>query len=112
MDFLDITLNLATSTYKPYMKPNSIPLYVHKNSYHPPSILNNIPDSIIKRLSNISSNETIFNEASPPYQEALQKSGYEYQLKYVPHKQLANDSKRKRSRNITWFNPPNSDSLF
>lgn len=93
------------------MKPNSIPLYVHKNSNHPPSILNNIPDSINKRLSNISSNETIFNEASPPYQEALQKSGYEYQLKYAPHKQLANDSKRKRSRNITWFNPPYSDRV-
>ena len=39
VDFLDITLNLTTRTYKPFMKPNNTPLYVHSQSNHPPSIL-------------------------------------------------------------------------
>ena len=93
------------------MKPNNTPLYVHINSNHPPSIINNIPDSINKRLSNISSNETIFNNASPPYQEALQKSGYDYTLKYAPHKRQDFDTNRKRSRNVTWFNPPYNNNV-
>ena len=34
--FLDITLDLKTGTYKPYMKENDIPLYVQSGSNHPP----------------------------------------------------------------------------
>ncbi|KAJ8037403.1 hypothetical protein HOLleu_18211 [Holothuria leucospilota] len=56
VNFLDITLDLRTSTYKPYVKPN-IPLYVHKQSNHPPLIIKNIPESINRRLSNISSDK-------------------------------------------------------
>ena len=40
VNFLDINMNLSTGIYKAYMKPNDSPLYVHKNSNHPPSILN------------------------------------------------------------------------
>ena len=31
-------LDLTTGTYKLFMKPNNTPLYVHKDSNHPPSI--------------------------------------------------------------------------
>ena len=41
--FLDIQLDLETDTYKPYMKPNSAPVYVNKESNHPRSVLENIP---------------------------------------------------------------------
>ena len=109
VDFLDITLDLPSATYRPFMKPNNSPLYVHKDSNHPPSIINNIPESINKRLSNISSNEELFNNAAPPYQDALRKSGYNYELKYNP--QRSNNNKRKRTRNIVWFNPPYSDNV-
>ena len=43
VNFLDVNLNLETNTYKPYMKPNDSPVYVHAQSNHPPSILQNIP---------------------------------------------------------------------
>ena len=73
IDFLDITMNLKTGEHKPYMKPNNTPLYVHKQSNHPSNIIKNIPESINRRLSNISSNEKIFKKAIPPYQDALKK---------------------------------------
>ena len=75
VNFLDVNLNLENGTYKPFMKPNDKPTYVHAQSNHQPSILRNIPKSVNRRLSSISSNETIFNEACKPYQEALDSSG-------------------------------------
>ena len=63
-------------------KPNDTPLYVHSKSNHPPNILKNIPLSVNKRLSNISANETVFEEAAQPYQEALDWGGYTHKLKF------------------------------
>ena len=74
VNFLDINLNLDTGIYRPYMKPNDSPLYVNKNSNHPRGILENIPHSVNRRLSMISSNKEVFDLASPPYQDALRKS--------------------------------------
>ena len=34
VDFLDVTLN-TDGTFKPYMKPNNIIKYVHRDSNHP-----------------------------------------------------------------------------
>ena len=53
------------------------------NSNHPSCITRNIPLAVNKRLSEISSNERIFTKAAPPYQEALDKSGYKFNLKYA-----------------------------
>ena len=111
VDFLDITMDLQTSTYKPYTKPNNTPLYVHRESNHPPSIIKNIPESINRRLSTISSNEAIFDEAAPTYQKALDNSGYNFKLKYNPPQPTDNTTKRSRKRNITWFNPPYSQNV-
>ena len=41
VNFLDITLNLATESYKPYHKPGETINYVHVDSNHPPSIIKN-----------------------------------------------------------------------
>ena len=120
VNFLDVNLDLTTHTYKPYMKPNQTPLYVHKSSNHPPHILKNIPLSIERRLSKISANEKVFNEAIPPYQKSLRESGYDHVLKFNPPNQNLNPNssqsqpnpsqprKRARKRHITWFNPPYS----
>ena len=109
-NFLDITMDMQTGEYKPYMKPNNRPLYIHKEGNHPPSIIKNIPENINKRLTAISSNEAVFKKAAPIYQEALQRSGYTYELKYQPSTNINKHQKakeeRKRHRNITWFNPP------
>ena len=46
--FIDIQFNLKTKSYKPYMKPNSVPVYVDKNSNHPSQILKELPKTIGK----------------------------------------------------------------
>ena len=110
VDFLDVTLNLTDSTYKPYHKANDEICYIHKESNHPPSITKQLPISIETRLSKLSSNEKVFNESVPIYQEALDKSGYKDQLTF--QKTSTNDTQRRqRKRNILWFNPPFSKSV-
>ena len=42
-DFLDATLNLNSGKFWPYRKPKDNPLYINKNSNHPPSIKKQIP---------------------------------------------------------------------
>ena len=37
VNFLDITLNLADGSYKPYRKPNNQPLYINSHSNHAPT---------------------------------------------------------------------------
>ena len=95
--------------FRPYMKPNSNPTYVHKDSNHPKGILQNIPHSVNRRLSSISSNKEVFDSAIPPYQEALKKSGYDYTLNFDPPNR--NEKPKNRSRNITYFNPPYSQNV-
>ena len=83
VNYLDATFNLSNSTYRPYHKPNDEISYIHKESNHPPSIIRQLPILIEKRLSELSSNEKIFKEAIPIYQDALKKSGYQYNLQYT-----------------------------
>ena len=97
VDFLDITFDLENETFQPYTKPGNVPQYVHKMSDHPPSIIKNIPESVNRRLSSISSNEQIFNAAIPQYQEAIKKSGYDYILRYDPQASIPSAKKKKRS---------------
>ena len=106
VNFLDVALNLNTGKFKPYTKPLSIPLYVHSQSNHPPNIIRNIPAAINRRLSSISSDQAIFNEAVPPYQEALTKSGYMHQLEFKPPPQGPPPQKCMQRRNVVSFNPP------
>ena len=99
-----MTLNLENETYRPYLKPNNTILYVNVGSNHPPNILKNIPDSVNKRLNNISKNQEIFEESIGPYQEALDKAGYSYKLHF--NRTCHRGNHRRRTRNIIWFNPP------
>ena len=107
LEFLDITLDLRRAIYKPYKKPNSSLTYIHKQSNHPHSIVKNLPKSIKKCLSINSKNAQIFNEACPPYTEALKKNGYNTNLQFDRTCTDKNNEKNKtRRRKITWFNPP------
>ena len=65
VNYLDVTLNLNDGSYRPYKKPNDETNYIHVNSDHPPSILKQLPVSIEKRLSSLSSSKEIFEEAAP-----------------------------------------------
>ena len=101
-----LLLDLDEETYEPYNKPQNIPQYVHKLSNHPPAVIRNIPESVNKRLSSISSSERMFQKAAPLFQESLDRSGYNYKLKYEPQVNTPRPKKRGRKRHILWFNPP------
>ena len=111
MNFLDVTLDLQSGKHYPFTKEGNVPLYIHKKSNHPPSILKNIPDSINKRLSEISSDQECFDNAKTVYQEALNKSGYNYNLCYKESHNATQQSRRNRPRNILWYNPPCSKNV-
>ena len=82
VNFLDVTFDLYNNSFQPYRKPNDTPQYIHKDSNHPQHIINNIPKAIEKRLNEISSSADLFNNSKPIYQNALNKSGYKYNLNY------------------------------
>ena len=112
VNYLDITLNLETGLFKPYSKPNNTVHYVHKKSNHPPSVIKNLPKNINNRLSKISASEEIFDAAIPQYQEALEKSEHEHVLKFQQtNQEQPKKGKRKRNRNVCWYNPPYSHSV-
>ena len=109
VNFLDVTLDLNTGTFKPFSKPNSQPIYIHVDSNHPPKIIERIPKMISDRISGISSSKEIFERAAPFYDNALQQSGHKSKLSYTTSK--PNNTKRNRKRKITWFNPPYSANV-
>ena len=108
VDYLDITLDLMTGLHRPFVKPNTKPLYVHSQSNHPKSILKNIPANVNKRLSMLSSNEEVFISSTKSHQKALEASGYDHKLKYEKQdlSTMNQKKKKKRTRRIHWFNPP------
>ena len=107
IDFLDLTFDLNTGTYKTFNKPNNTPLYVHKQSSHPPNISKNIPLNVNNRLSSNSSNKELFEETAAPFQQALKNSGYDHKLVFED-KSTQVKKKRFRKRNTIYFNPPYS----
>ena len=82
LNYLDITFNLNGCTYRPYQKPDNIIQYIHFESNHPSNIIKQIPKIIEKRVSQLSSNEKIFNESAPFYEDKIHQSGYQQKLKY------------------------------
>ena len=84
VNFLDVNLDLSSGEFKVYMKPNDTPLYVHSQSNHPKKVLDNIPLAVNDRLNRISANKNVFDAATPPFQEALIKSGYNHKLTFNP----------------------------
>ena len=112
VNFLDVTLDLRSGKYWPYTKEGNIPLYVHRKSNHPPSILKNIRKSINKWLSENSSDRECFGTAQNKYisRGTRQKlSVYRYDLSY---KVTPSQTRRRtRQRNIILFNPPYSRNV-
>ena len=108
-DFLDIILDLSTDSYRPHMKDNNKPVYIHSKSNHPPNIKRQLPVNIAKRISDLSSNELIFHREKLPYQQALHEAGYNVNLDYTPPPPpppTTTQRRRTRSRKTIYFNPP------
>ena len=77
VNYLDVTFHLNDHIYRPYQKPDSTIQYTHVESNHPPNIIRYIPKTIEKYLSQLSSNEEIFNELAPFYEGKLQQLYYQ-----------------------------------
>ena len=110
VNFLDVTLDLNTASYQPYRKPNDDPIYINRLSNHPPTILKNIPQSIERKISELSSSEEAFYKTAPVFNVALKSAGYDYDIEYqdtLPTRQR----KKTRSRKIIWYNPPFSKNV-
>ena len=62
-----------------------------------------------KRISQLSSSKTIFENEAVIYDTALKNAGYDTKLEYTETQKKQTSKKRKR--NILWFNPPWSDTV-
>ena len=92
-------------------------MYIHKDSNHPPSITKHLPAAINRRISSLSSDEQTFNSVAPTYDNALKQSNYKTTLQYTTTEtpptteSQSKSEKRKRTRNIIWFNPSYSKNI-
>ena len=105
VDYLDVTLNLNDGTHKAFRKPDDETRYIHVESDHPPSITKQLPISIEKRISDLSSSKKMFEQSKQHYQNALNVSGYTYKLEYKPS-DTTSVKNRRRKRKVIWFTPP------
>ena len=79
--------------------------YINVQSNHPPNVIKHIPISIANRISTLSCNNEEYRKVIPAYSAALEESGHKPTMT-PPLPTHAGRSKRNRSRNILWFNPP------
>ena len=61
VDFFNVTFNLKTEFCQPFSKPNNELKYIDINSNEPPQVLKQLPKSIKKRLSKMSSSKEIYD---------------------------------------------------
>ena len=82
-NFLDIMLNWKIKNLHPTERQTTNqPLYFDSRLNHPPYILKQIPISIIKHISSLSSVQESFDECTPFYESALKHSNYNLSLEY------------------------------
>ena len=107
-DFLDLYLDLKNNSYRPFRKDNRKIQYINAESNHPQSI-QQLPNMISKRISNLSCSKEVFEKESPVYNDALRTAGYSTNVQFNDPSIPSDSSvkkKRRRTRNIIWFNPP------
>ena len=98
-NFLDITLNLATESYKPCRKPNDQPLYIDKYYNNLRHIIKTLLNTISKGISELSSTTKDFEEAAPINIEAMKQAKHDCQIKYAKENQQTS-KKKSRKRNM------------
>ena len=99
-DFFDVTFNMDTGKFYPYRKPNSEALYINTKSNHPQTIKKQLPAMINNRLSDLSCDEQVFNQAKDGYETTLRNSGYDTNLKFEP-KMKEEDGRHRENKTDT-----------
>ena len=111
---MDVTLDLSSNSYKPFIKTNLNPSHININSNHPINIIKQIPKAVNLRICKLSANEKKFKDCSKRYIDALKNSGFKEYFRYLKEditneitKENNNyDQKNKnRKRKIIQFNP-------
>ena len=109
VNFIDVRFNLNNQTYEPYRKPNNEPVYINKQSNHPPNIMVDIPKAISTRLTSISCNKNVFGRNVDIYQTGLKDSSFDKTITYNDQSEQANNvnieeanQARKGKRAIIW----------
>ena len=75
---------------------------------HPPAIKKGLVQMIGYRISDLSSNEEIFNSVAPIYNQGLRNSGFTEEIKYEPNRPR---NPRRRRRKVIYFNSPWDDQI-
>ena len=83
VNYLDVIFDLRKCIYLPYRKLDNPPVYINSCCNYPPTEIKQLPKSISKRLSALSSNEEIFEKTKPAYMDALNKTGFQEKLSYT-----------------------------
>ena len=108
-------LDLKDECFKPFRKPDDLPVYIHKDSNHPPHVKKQLPKMISERLSRLSSSRDKFEQSKQIYNDALKQSGYKEKVEFIPPKTENEINERKnkklRKRNVIWYNPPYNQNV-
>ena len=102
-DFLDVSFDLHSKSYKAFRKPGDTPRYINVRSNHPICINEEIPKMLSERISSTSSGPKEFNEAAQIYNTALKTSGYKENIRY---RKIEVKRKNSWKRNILWYKSP------
>ena len=87
------------------LSQNPTPVFVRRQSNHPPSVLQNIPRSVNDRLNRLSSSREMFEGTALPYQ-ALEKIVYNHKREFTDLSGgTTRQPRRTRSLCVTYFNP-------
>ena len=81
VNFLDVTLNLENSAYRPHLKDNNKIIHVNTKSNHPAFIIKQLPKLIELRLLQLPPDKATFKNSIIPYNEALTKAGYRHKMR-------------------------------
>ena len=110
--YIYIYIYIRFTFYESERKPVNHLVYINKNSNDPKTNFRELPKSSRKRLSDLSSNKEIFQNAAPLYFETLKKCGFNKPLVLKPKTNTSdNTNKKQRKCKIIWFKPPFSLSV-
>ena len=108
MSWIFLMLLWTEETVPVNLSQNPTPVFVHRQSNHPPSVLQNIPWSVNDRLNRLSSSKEMFGGTAPPYQDALEKIVYNHKREFTDLSGgMTRQSRRTGTRSlcVTYFNP-------
>ena len=96
VDFLDVGFDLVNNNYQLYRKPSNEPVYIHKESNHPPNFLKELPKSINKQILYTFCDENVFNNAKLTYEKVLNNSGFTETFSYIKSSDQNNNNRKTK----------------